>query len=149
MDSLNLAKKMDLLQKQKVFLKLSELELTELAGLLTEKNFTADQIIVNEGDPVDSIYLIVNGTAEVKQISREGSENKIVSLAVLGPGQAIGLSEVGFYSLTGRRTATVVAQTEITTLYLSMPRFNGFALANAHVGAMLRQWAAQSSPELK
>jgi CRP-like cAMP-binding protein len=109
-----------------------------LSGLLEKQQNHAGDVIVTQGDRVDSVYFIVKGKVDVRHISIEDKKEVIKSVAKLGKGQSIGLSETGFYSLSGVRTATVVAETDLTTYRLSVAAFNGFALAYPHVQAAMR-----------
>lgn len=120
-------------QLQKAFRNLNDSEQDILAELLTEVIFKPGDTIVKEGDRVDSIYLIVKGDADVFR-----NENKV---ATLQAGSAVGLSDEGFYSLTGLRTATVVAATDLVTYKLSVSRFRGFTLAYPHANEMMRKQA--------
>lgn len=135
---INFSAQKELVRKQGCFSKLSDSELAELAELFKPKNFNKDEIIVNEGDPVDSVYLIIKGTADVKNLRLKDNTTYFESVAILGPGQSIGLNETGFYSISGRRTATVVALTDMETLVLSIAAFHGFALAYPHVSEVMR-----------
>ena len=123
----------DLIKKQACFAKLTNEELEVLASLLTEKHVHADEIIVTHGDPVDSVYLIVEGSADVQKTTYLDGVAQKKSLATLNAGAAIGLNETGFYSLSGKRTATVAALTDMTLLSLSVAAFHGFALSYPHV----------------
>lgn len=138
-DFTNLDLKKKLLRKQMCFAKLTDEEIENLAALLVEKKYPAGTTIVTEGDIVDSVYLIVSGTADVRLLTVEGHTLKTHSVATLGPDKAIGLSDTGFYSLTGKRTATVVAITDMVLFYLSTAQFHGFALANSHVGEVMHR----------
>jgi CRP-like cAMP-binding protein len=142
-NSTDLATKNSFIKKQACFKPLTDKETTELATLLVEKTYKAGETIVNEGDPVDSVYLIVKGTADVRHVTvgKDGLESH--SIATLHEGGSIGLNETGFYSLTGLRTATVVALTDMILLYLNIAAFHGFALANSHVHAVMRQNASE------
>lgn len=128
-----------LVKKQACFSKLSEKEVEVLSELLVEKQYPAGSVIVTQGDPVDSVYFIVSGTADVRHVSFENNKEVVESLAKLRDGQSIGLSETGFYSLTGLRTATVIAETNMVLFRLSVAAFNGFALAYPHVGEVMRR----------
>jgi signal-transduction protein with cAMP-binding, CBS, and nucleotidyltransferase domain len=130
-------------KKQACFSKLTDSEIETLAGLFKFTRFSVGETIVTEGDPVDSVYLILSGTADVRHVSIHDHKPVINSLATLGPGTAIGLNETGFYSLSGIRTATVVANTDMVTLCLSMAAFHGFALAYPHVNEVMHQNAKQ------
>lgn len=125
--------KKTLVKKQTCFSKLTEAETDVLSELLEEQHYHAGHTIVTEGDPVDSVYFIVKGTADVRHVSIENNVEVFQSLAKLNAGQSIGLSETGFYSLSGLRTATVVAESDMIVFRLSIAAFNGFALAYPHV----------------
>lgn len=135
--------KINLIRKQAIFANLTDAEVSVLAGLFAEKHFGSGQTIVTEGDPVDSFYLIARGTADVRHIVREGETTHLESVATLSDGNAIGLNETGFFSLTGARTATVVALSDMTVLSLSLAMFHGFALAYPHVSEVLRKQAVE------
>lgn len=134
--------KRSFIKKQACFTQLTEEEIDILASLLNEKEFAPNDTIVVEGNPVDSVYFIVSGTADVRHISIQDGQEKINSVATLGAGFAIGLNETGFYSLSGVRTATVVALTDMVTLRLSVAAFHGFSLSNSHVNEVMRKNAA-------
>jgi CRP-like cAMP-binding protein len=135
----DLATKKSFVRKQSCFKPLTDTESKELAALLVDVHFKAGETIVTEGDPVDSVYLIVNGSADVRHttIGNNGLESH--SIATLHSGESIGLNDTGFYSLTGLRTATVVALTDMVLLRLNIAEFHGFALANSHVHAVMRE----------
>ena len=132
------------IRKQACFKPLTDQETADLAQLLVEKSFKAGDTIVTEGDPVDSVYLIVKGSADVRKATVGPNGLESHSVATLHEGEAIGLNETGFYSLTGLRTATVVALTDMILLYLNIASFHGFALANSHVHAVMRRNAEQT-----
>lgn len=131
--------KKEYVRKQKVFSQLNAEEVDMLAPLLIEKHLPAGTTIVTEGDRVDSVFLIVKGDAEVRHVSMKDHVPQIQPLATLHEGAAIGLSETGFYSLSGVRTATVVAATDMVVLRLSVAALNGLALAFPHVKEMLNR----------
>ncbi|MDR3491209.1 MAG: cyclic nucleotide-binding domain-containing protein [Gammaproteobacteria bacterium] len=137
-ETIDLHLKKELIKKQRCFSRLTDEEITGLAGLLKETPFTVGDVIVTEGDIVDSVYFIVKGDAEVQHIRVKDGTHETEVIATLHPGQTIGLSETGFYSLTGLRTATVAAKTDMLTLRLGLSTFHGFALANSHVSEVMR-----------
>jgi CRP-like cAMP-binding protein len=138
-DSLTPDEKKTLIKNQKIFSQLTDDELDVLMTLFTEVHVKAGNIIVTEGDPVDSVFIIVSGKADVRRSTVENNQIKTTSLAILKRGEAIGLNETGFYSLSGVRTATVAAITDMVLLRLSVASFHGFALSNSHVGSILRK----------
>jgi len=139
--TIDLGKRKELLLKQACFAQFKPDEIDVLASLLIEKHFSPEEVIVNEGDPVDSVYLIVKGTTDVRHIKIEDSETVTESVATLKAGDAIGLNETGFYSLSGIRTATVVAASDVIALQLSVAQFHGFSLAYSHVSEVMREQA--------
>ena len=131
-------------RNQACFSQLTSEEINTLAKLLVEKTFAPGDTIVKEGDPVDSFYLLVEGTAEVRKMNYETNppQYDVVALLNAEKNDAIGLNETGFYSLTGLRTATVVAKTEVLALFLTIPLFHGFSLAYSHVNEVMRNQSA-------
>lgn len=130
--------KIEFVKKQACFTQLTPKEIEVLSTLLVEKHFKAGDTIVNEGDTVDSVYLIVKGKADVRHVSIKNGAHHVESVATIGVNDSIGLNETGFYSLSGLRTATVTALTDMTVLYLSVAAFHGFALSYPHVHEVMR-----------
>ncbi len=91
----------------------------QVSGLLEKmqpSHFAPETLIVVEGEPGDSLFLIVGGRVSVRTRDEEGRE---VELAKLAAGDFFG--EVSL--LTARpRTATVIAETAVEALELSRPR---------------------------
>jgi CRP-like cAMP-binding protein len=137
----DLTVKIAAVKKQACFSPLTEEEIIQLADLLRTRHIEPGQVIVKEGDPVDSFYLIAVGVAEVRrEVIKEGvPETEFV--ATLSAGGSIGLNETGFYSISGKRTATVIAQTEMILFHLSVTEFRGFALANSHINHVMREYS--------
>ncbi len=132
-----------LIKKQPLFSQLKEEEITELASLFNEERAAAGKVIVREGDRVDSVFLIANGTADVRHVTITDGAQSVQSVAILSFGDAIGLNETGFYSISGNRTATVVALTEMTLYRLGVPAFRGFALSHTHVSDIMNKNSAK------
>lgn len=142
-NTVNLDHKKTAIKKQACFSQLTAEELDALASILTEVHIPKGQTVVNQGDPVDSVYLIVSGSADVRIEKPHDYSHQTESVATLGEGQAIGLNESGFYSLSGRRTATVIALTDMVLLHLKITEFHGFSLAYHHVNELMRQSARE------
>ncbi|VVC75695.1 putative NTE family protein [Aquicella siphonis] len=140
-ESADLTLRIQLVKKQPVFSQLTDKETEELASLFSEKKVASEQTIVKEGDPVDSIYLIASGTADVRHVTIKDNAPVVNSVAILSSGDAIGLNETGFYSISGKRTATVVAMTDMVLYRLSVAAFHGFALAHSHVSDIMHKHA--------
>lgn len=139
--------KKSLIGSQACFKILNDEDLNELCTLFNEVTYKKGEVIVIEGDIVDSVFLIISGTAEVQNVYVENNVIKSDKLAELGPNQSIGLSETGLYSLTGRRTATVIAKTDMVMLRMSVTLFNGFVLSHSNVSKALH--AAAEAREKK
>jgi CRP/FNR family cyclic AMP-dependent transcriptional regulator len=138
-ERMDISLQMDLVKKQPLFFQLTESETEELAALFSEKIVEAGEVIVKEGEPVDCIYLIASGTADVRHIEMQNDVAVASSLAILSFGDAIGLNETGLYSLSGKRTASVVALTAMILYRLNVTAFNGFVLAHSHVSDIMHQ----------
>lgn len=132
--------KLEIIQRHPCFTHLMPEEAEKLAELLAEKRFATGQVIVNEDDIVDSVYFIAEGTAEVRQsvLDSEVDKQEIMPVAILNPGEAIGLSDSGLYSTSGRRTATVVAQTDMVLFRLDIAAFYKFLEKHNHANTVLR-----------
>ncbi len=131
-----------LIKSQPCFKVLTDNEISELSELFIDKPFKAGEVVVTEGEIVDSVYLIVSGTAEVQHAWVDNGKIKIDKLADLGPGQAIGLSASGLFSLSGLRTATVIAKTDMQLLRMNVTLFNGFVLSHSNVSKALHAAAS-------
>jgi CRP-like cAMP-binding protein len=132
--------KVFMIKHQQCFSELTEEEAQTLAGMLIETHFHAKESIVIESAGVNSIYFIVSGTVDVRHVSMENQKVNIESVATLGPKDVIGLNEKGFYSSTGKRTATVVANTDLVTYRLSISDFYRFSQSSSHVSEVMQKY---------
>ena len=113
------------------FAMLSKEETRELASLMEEVDYSQGQFIVAEDELVDRVYIIASGEAEVThKVVMRGAFKKprinIAPVAVIGPGEAIGLNDTGFFSASGKRTATVTASTDMKTLAIDIKSLHEF-----------------------
>ncbi len=92
-----------------LFTDLPAVELDELAAVMIELELDAGTGITTLDDRANAVYCIVEGEADVVAEPRD-------TLEPLGPGDAFG--EIALL-VTGRRTATVTARTEMRLLALS------------------------------
>ncbi|HWC03913.1 MAG TPA: anion permease [Methylomirabilota bacterium] len=112
------------LARSPLFSNLGRLDLARLAGELEEIHFNAGQAIVRQGDRPDGFYVIKHGRAAVlasagPAAATDGTEGRLLS--TLGPGEVFG--EIALLT-DSPRTATVVAETELTVWRLSRLRFD-------------------------
>ena len=110
-----------------------------LAFLLYEVRYEPGETIVLQDALVDSVFILVQGEAEVtrqfatKQRLRKKLKITHVPVAILHPGEAIGLNDTGFFSTTGTRTATVTAHTTVTALCLDLKQLHEFFQQHPHL----------------
>jgi len=105
--------RIDLLRGVALFAGCSAAELGRIATLTTEHDVEAGQVLTKRGEPGLEFFVIVDGKATA---TRKG-----VELAVLGPGSFFG--ELALLD-GGKRTATVVADTDMRLLVLSRQEFS-------------------------
>ncbi|HWY55011.1 MAG TPA: cyclic nucleotide-binding domain-containing protein, partial [Terriglobales bacterium] len=84
-----------------IFSKLNQADVEELTKIISAKKYAPDAAVFFQGDPSDSLYMLLAGSVKVTQAS-EGGREKI--LDILGPGEIFG----EFAMLDGHpRSATV------------------------------------------
>jgi CRP/FNR family cyclic AMP-dependent transcriptional regulator len=112
--------KLEVLQRSPLFEMLSQTELELLADLSRPRRYAAGEVIFEQGDLGDSLYVIVNGEVEVLHKDPQGN------LAVLTTLRAPDF--FGEMSLIDKeyRSATVRAKGEATMLHLTAENLAGF-----------------------
>ena len=111
--------------------------LKRLADKMDEQRFMEGATIVRQGEPGDTFYVLVEGEAKVKDANGR-------TLSRLIPGDFFG--EISLMD-GGPRTATVVAETNLTTLALSRKDFSALLQSEPkvtvgllkHASALLRR----------
>ncbi|MBA3661782.1 MAG: cyclic nucleotide-binding domain-containing protein [Gammaproteobacteria bacterium] len=126
----SLTSRVTLLRGFPCFASLSVEQIDQLAGYLHEVHYSPLQSIVSQHDLIDSVYFIVQGSAEVTHEIINKKIIKSVPVALLNENESIGLNEKGFYSITGQRTATVKAVTPLLALKLSLADLTNFLQKN-------------------
>jgi hypothetical protein len=109
----------------------------ELVSVLTSVeplHFAAGAAVVSEGEPGDSLFLVLQGTLVVTTISPSGDP---IEVGRLGPGDFFG--EVAL--LTGRpRTATVTAATETELVRLDQAMVEQLRSRHPGIDASLKEF---------
>ncbi len=101
------------------------------------RSYTEEEVIVREGEPGSSLFLIVSGTVAV--ITRDENDLQI-PLAELGPGDFFG--EVSL--LTGRpRTASIVALTSVLAIELDRADVDRIAGDHPEVRTVLEEFCSR------
>ncbi|MDR3477818.1 MAG: PqqD family peptide modification chaperone [Gammaproteobacteria bacterium] len=139
MPNLDMDQKIAVISRHPCFASLNPDEVATLANLFTEKEVSKDTDIVKQDALVDAIYLIVHGKAEVKLTVSQDDIKQTNVVAVLSDGEAIGLSDIGFYSSSGKRSATVTAISDIDLLQLDLPRLDAFLKDHPHINASMQK----------
>jgi len=106
--------KLDHLAQVRLFAALSKKELTTIGRASDEVKVPAGKVVVEEGSSGHEFFLILDGTATVKRGGRK--------IATLSPGQYFG--EMALLD-RGPRSATVVADNDMTLLVLGQREFSG------------------------
>lgn len=115
-----------LIAKYPLFYLLDKKDIHELATLATEIRVPAQTVLTQEGDIVDSVFLIVSGKAKVTRNVASGDKTTMMDIAVLKEGDSIGLAGTGFFSHRGTRTATVIAMEPMILLRMDIKGLQPF-----------------------
>ena len=115
----------------------SDDELVAVMGGLRLVEFKAGDLVVSEGEPGDSLFLVTTGTVKAWIRNREG---RYVLVRRLGEGDFFGEISV----LTGSpRTATVVAASPCEMLELDRTTLDGITAAHPRVREVLQRFYEQ------
>lgn len=126
-----------------VFQALTEEERSILAGRLKPTPFSGGEVITRQGSVADWLYLICEGTAEVRLYSGNGGPYRAVK--TLGPGDFLG--EMGLF--TGEsRSATVVAGGEVRCYRLDREGFRGILSSRPEIAGSIAALLAKRRVEL-
>ena len=117
----------------KLFSRLPDEELACLAGVMEEKIFPAGTVILQEGDPGDHMYLLLEGTVEVLKTTLFGDPYVTASLK---DSYHCSFGEMALID-QGTRSATVRAKTDCRTLSLSAEEFQRFCREYPAIGVEL------------
>lgn len=119
-----------LIQASPCFNTLSDAQSRMLAQLGRAVSFKKGEVIVTQDELVDSVYFIVHGEAEVTFQEGYKKKKRSVPIDILREGESIGLNDTGFFSLTGRRTATVTALNDLLLLRIDLKDLHVFLQEN-------------------
>jgi CRP-like cAMP-binding protein len=111
--------------------------LNKLLAATKVSHYAPDQVIVMEGEPGSSMFLIVAGDVRVQTTDPTGGQ---LQLATLGPGEFFG--EVSL--LTGRpRTATVIARNNVTAVEIPRQKVQSILNSFPEVGQIIQGFLEQ------
>lgn len=106
----------------------------QLLAACRPRRFRAREIVFHEGDPGDSLHLVMSGRVAVRVTTPLGH---VVTLSVLGPGDSFG--ELAVLDPDSVRTATVVAIEETHTLTLSGAQLADLRRRHSHIDQFLNE----------
>lgn len=123
--------------ESRLFKDLAPEEFRGIVASLALRHFEEDTIIVQEGDPGNSMFIIVRG--QVRVITHDSRHKEIV-LADLGEGEFFG--EVSL--LTGRpRTATIITNLDSELLELPRKEYEKLVARHPHVKVVMEEFNQQ------
>jgi cAMP-dependent protein kinase regulator len=129
------------LQSSTLFSSFEREALVEIVASTELRAYDEGDIIVTEGEPGSSLFLIVGGTVKVFTRSDDGGNLK---LAELGPGDFFG--EVSL--LSGKpRTATITARTKITAIELDRASVDRIAEIHPEVMKVLEDFCERRAKD--
>lgn len=120
-----------------LFLALDPEGAAALRASLMERSVTKGEIIFQEGEPGDRMYVILEGKVKLGQSSNDGRESL---LAILGPGEMFG--ELSLFD-PGQRASTATALTDAVILALSNEQLRPWLAGRPEVAAALLQALAR------
>lgn len=123
-----LERDVEMLRNIPLFVGLPTAKLKLIAYTAEVIRFGQDEVIVQQGDPADSVYIIADGEAEVWLTDTTGHSTR---LAVLGPHSLFGETAVLARS---RRTATVRAKGHVVTFKISANVFLDLVRQSPDIG---------------
>ena len=107
----------DILRRSSAFKFLSDEHFAALEPLLKEENYEFGDLIVRQGDPADSFYILSRGRARALKVKNDGEE---IPLGVLKPGDSFG--EAALLD-GGIRNATVRCSTAVEVVRIDRNDF--------------------------
>lgn len=112
-DIIDVVDKPELLRKTPLFEGLTEADLRDLAGKLTERTFQAGEIIFEQGDTAKAMFIVAAGNVN---IHLPGEESRRISLKDLARGEYFG--ELSLFDHQPR-SASALATTDVVLLELT------------------------------
>ncbi len=130
------------LQASTLFAAFEKDALHDLLTSTTLRSYGKGDVIVTEGEPGSSLFLVVSGTVQV--FTRDESSGEEIHLAQLGPGDFFG--EVSL--LTGKpRTATITADSPVIAIELTREAVDRIATRHPEVRRILEEFCNKRAEE--
>jgi len=122
---------LDVLRRSPLFAGLDEQATSDLLSSMIPIRMERGDILFNEGDQGDRLYVIAEGKVKLGRTSYDGRENL---LAILGPGEMFG--ELSLFD-PGPRTATATAVAETQLVGLGTDALHAYLSARPQVSFTL------------
>jgi CRP-like cAMP-binding protein len=103
-----------------------------LLSTLNRRTYRRGEVVFHEGDPAETLHLIVGGHLAAHVMSTSGDP---VTVAVLGPGECVG--ELALVDANRQRAATVVALDRVETLSLTRAQFDRLRVEHRQLDQLL------------
>lgn len=94
------------------------------------KHFDKDSVVISEGDRGDELYIVFDGSVEIRKRTRSGDEYTVVLLTAE---HNIFFGELGIVS-DGERSATVITKSKSTFLTIKKDDFEEFCESHPTIG---------------
>lgn len=120
-----------------LFLALDTEAAAALRSSLKERSISKGETLFLEGEPGDTMFLVIEGKLKLGQTSKDGRESL---LAVLGPGEMCG--ELSLFD-PGPRTSTATALTDAIVLSLGQEQLKPWLSGRPELAAALLQALAR------
>jgi CRP-like cAMP-binding protein len=135
------------LSKVELFEGLTPPELTDVAGICSQREYRTGQVITTQGEPGGELFVICDGFVEVV-VNPSGQNPAPRTVVHLGRGQLFGEMALVDY---GPRSATVKSIADHTLIQaIDRDDFNRLCEANHHLGfIVMRNMAADLSFKLR
>ena len=121
------------LRKSPLFQGLSDEELQQLMDHARPVSLRAGEILMKQGDPGDSAFVVVKGEFEVQKQTGQS----LIKIDVRNPGEVVG--EMALLS-RGQRNATVIAKTDSETLSISQEVFENLLASSSSAALTVLHW---------
>jgi D-lactate dehydrogenase len=118
------AERIDILSNLEVFRNVEPTTLEAVADLAESRSVAAGEYLFREGDPANAVFVILEGTLEVRKAAAEGVE---ITLRRMGRGEAGGLTSM---AVPKQRSASLKAEGPVSVLLVPRERF--LQLVDAH-----------------
>lgn len=134
-------KALDAIRKSFIFSSLEDDHLSEILKITRERRFKKDEIIMEEGEKGDTMYLVVEGEVVVsKSLTMKFGDNDFRQtekiLTSFNPDDHVVFGEMALIGQDSR-TASIVARTDCLFLEINRADFLKLVEAKPHLGVMI------------